>query len=63
MSAHNMHFHDKIGKKSSDIPKYLCCRKNFLRTQKRVRISHGKRVIGVGLIKGLLYLLFNDFKG
>ena len=28
---------------------------NFLGTQKRVRISHGKRVIGVRIIEVLLY--------
>ena len=33
----------------------MSCRKNFLGTQKRVRISHGKRVIGVRVIEFLLY--------
>ena len=57
MSTHNIHFHDKIEKQ---IPKYslifdfLCCRKNFLGDHKQVRISHGKRVIGVRVIEVLL---------
>ena len=32
--------------------------KKFLRTQKRVRISHGKRAIGVRAIDVLLYVIF-----
>ena len=31
-------------------------RKNFVRTQKQVRISHGKRAFGVGAIEVPLYL-------
>ena len=53
MSRHNLDFHDKIGKilKYPKIFVFLSCRKNFPGTQKRVRISHGKRVIGVPVIK------------
>ena len=57
MSTHNIHFHDKIGKiqkKYLLIFVFLSCRKNFLRTQKGVRISHGKTVIGVGVAEVLL---------
>ena len=58
MSTHNIHFHDKIGK----LPNYPYifvfsrCRKNFLGTQKRVRINHGKRLVGVRVIEILLYV-------
>ena len=31
----------------------MSCRKNFVGTRKRVRISHGKRVIGVRVIESL----------
>ena len=34
---------------------FLSYRKTFLGTQKRVRISHGKRAIGVRIIEVLLY--------
>ena len=34
---------------------FLCCRKNFLGTQKRVRIRHSKRAIGVRVIEVFLY--------
>ena len=34
---------------------FLSCRKNFLRTQKQVRINHGKRVIYARAIEILLY--------
>ena len=59
MSTHNIHFHDKIKKKIKYIPKYivfviLSCRKNLLGTEKRVRVSHGKRVIGVRVIEGFI---------
>ena len=46
MSIHNIQFHDKIRKFV-----YLSYWKNFLGTQKRVRISHGKRAIGVRAIE------------
>ena len=50
MSIHNIHLHDEIGKKTK-IFVFLSCQKNFLGTQKRVRISHGKPVIGVRAIE------------
>ena len=59
MSTHNIYFHDKIRKQ---IPKislnnyFLWNYHNFLGTQKRVRISHGKRAIDVRVIEVLLYL-------
>ena len=46
MSTHNIQFRDKNEKISLYIC-FLSCRKNFVGTQKRVRISHGKRAIGV----------------
>ena len=54
MSTYNVPFHDKIRK----FPKmlvFLSCRKDVVGTQKRVRISHGKRVIGVRAIEVRLY--------
>ena len=54
MSTHNIHFHDKI--KKNPIFVFLSYRKNVVGTQKRVRISHGKRAIGVRAIEVLLYL-------
>ena len=44
MSTHNIQFHDKI-RTSHSIIFFLSYRKNFVGTQKRVRISHGKRAI------------------
>ena len=59
MRTHNIHFHNKIGKKKQALKyplifDFLSCRKNFLGTQKRVRISNGKRVIGIRVIEVLL---------
>ena len=56
MSAHNIQFHDKI----RNIPLilvFLSYRKNFKGTQKRVRISCGKRAIGVRTIEVRLYII------
>ena len=59
MSKHNMHFHDKI---RQQIPKislrifFLDYRKNFVGTQKRIQISHGKRYIGVRVTEVLQYI-------
>ena len=50
MSTHNIQFHDKM-KKNPLIFVYLSHQKNFVGTQKRVRISHGKRAIGVRAIE------------
>ena len=54
MSAHNMQFHDKI-RKNLSICVFMSYRKNFVGTQKRVRISHGKPAIGVQAIEVRLY--------
>ena len=37
---------------------FLSYRKNFVGTQKRVRISHGKRAMGVRAIEVRLYFSF-----
>ena len=55
MSIYNIQFHDKIRKKSL-IFVFLSYRKNFVGTEKRVRISHGKRDIGVRAIEVRLYI-------
>ena len=55
MSTHNIQFHDKIRKKYQ-IFVFLSYRKNFVGTQKRVRISHGKRAIGVRAFVVRLYV-------
>ena len=55
MSTHNIQFRDKM-RKFPYIFVFLSCRKNFVGTQKRVRISHGKRAIGVRAVEVLLYL-------
>ena len=54
MSTLNIQFHDKIKKK---IPKYvfLSYWKNFVGTEKRVRIIHGKQAIRVPAIEVILY--------
>ena len=56
MSKHNIQFHDKI-RKFLEILVFLSYRKNFVGTQKRVRISHGKRAIGVRAIEVRLYIM------
>ena len=54
MSTHNIQFNDKIRKK---IPKYLFSYwKDFVETEKRVRIIQGKRSIRVRTIEVILYL-------
>ena len=50
MSTHNIQFHDKV-RKIHLIFVFLSYRKNFVGTEKRVRISHGKRPIGVRAIE------------
>ena len=47
MSTHDIQFIIKLG-----------YQENFLGTQKRIRISHGKRAIGVRVIEVLLYLKY-----
>ena len=54
MSTHNIQFHEI--KKKSYFFLFCCYRKNFAGTQKRVRIHHGKRAIGVRAIEVRLYL-------
>ena len=54
MSTHNIQFYDKI-RKFLLIFVFLCYRKNSVGTQKRVRISHDKRAIGVRAIEVRLY--------
>ena len=48
MSTHNIQFHDKI-----KFPKifFLSYLKNYVGTQKLVRISHDKRAIGIRAIE------------
>ena len=50
MSTHNIQFHDEIRKFPLNFV-FLSYRKNFVGTQKLVRISHGKRAIGVRAIE------------
>ena len=49
MNTHNIQFIDKI-RILPEIFVFWSYRKNFVWTQKQVRISHGKRVIGVRAI-------------
>ena len=58
---HKIQFHDKI-RKFPYIFVFLSYRKNFVGTQKRVRISHGKRAIGVRAIEVRLYYSFVYFQ-
>ena len=55
MSTHNIQFHDKIRKKSLNIC-FLELLKNFVGTEKRVRIIHCKRAIHVRAIEVILYI-------
>ena len=59
MSTLNIQFHDKMTK-FPQIFVLLIYRKNFVGTQKRVRISHGKRAIGVRAIGVRLYLFVSS---
>ena len=56
MSTHNIQFHDKI-RKFPLVFVFLSYRKNFVGTQKRVRINYGKRAIGVRVIEVRPYRL------
>ena len=54
MNTPNIHFHENIEKKNPKISLNICfldISEKFLGTQKRVRISHGKRAIGVRAIE------------
>ena len=53
MNTHNIKFHDKLRKKSLNIC-FLSYWKNFVGTEKRVRI-HGKRAIRIRAIEVILY--------
>ena len=57
MSTHNIQFHDKI-RKFPLVFDFFSYRKNFVGTQKRVRIIHGKRAIGVRIIEVRLYFTY-----
>ena len=50
MSTHNIQFHNEI-RKLPYVFVFFIYRKNFLGIQKRVRISHGERAIGVRAIE------------
>ena len=50
MCTHNIPFHDKH-RKLPEIFVFWSYLKNLVGTQKRVRISHGKRVIRVRVIE------------
>ena len=54
MSTRNIQFHDKI-RKINKIFVFLSYRKNFVGTEKRVRIIHGERAIRVRAIEVILY--------
>ena len=54
MSTHNIQFHDKI-RKIPLVFVFLSYQKNFVGTQKLVRINHGKRTIGFRAIEVRLY--------
>ena len=58
MSTHNIHCHDKI-RKFPEIFAFLSYLKNSVGTEKRVRISHGKRAIGVRAIEVQLYRILS----
>ena len=55
MSKHTIQFRDKI-RIFSEIFVFLSYGKSFVGTQKRVRISHGKRAICVRAIEVRLYI-------
>ena len=59
MSTHNIQFHDTI-RKFPLVFVFLSYRKNFVGTQKLVRINHGKRAIGVRAIEVRLYLYYSS---
>ena len=55
MSTHNIRFHDKI-RKIPYIFVFLSYWKDFVGTEKRVRIIHGKQAIRVRAIEVILYM-------
>ena len=60
MSTHNIHFQHKL-RKYLQIFVFLSYRKNVIRTQKLVRVIHGKRAIRVRAIEVTLYLIIRIF--
>ena len=58
MSTQNIRFHDQL-KKNPERFVFMRYRKNFVGTQNRVRISHGKRAIGDRAIEVQLYLFLD----
>ena len=54
MSTHNIQFHDKIRKQNPDIFVFLSYWKDFVGTEKRVRIIYGKQAIWVRAIEVIL---------
>ena len=60
MSTHNIQFHDKI-RTFPLIFVFLGYRKNFVGTQKQVRISHGKRAISVQAIEVRLWYIYRIY--
>ena len=60
MSTHNIQFHDKI-RKNHEIFVFLNYWENFVGTEKRVRIIHGKRDNRVRAIVVILYLAQLDW--
>ena len=58
MSTHNIQFHDKNKKKDSLVSVFLRYWKDFVGTQKQVRIINGKRAIRVRAIEVILYVHF-----
>ena len=56
MNTHNIQIHDKIRKKKYINICFLSYWKNFVGTEKRVRIIHGKRAIRVRAIEVILYI-------
>ena len=55
MNTLNINFRDKTRKNISKDLFSFSYRKNFLGTEKRVRIRHGERAIDVRVIKVILY--------
>ena len=59
MSTFNRQFYDKMTK-FPQIFVLLIYRKNLVGTKKRVRISHGKRAIGIRAIEVRLYIVMGS---
>ena len=59
MSTHNIQFRDKT-REMSQFFVFLSFWKDFVGTEKRVRIIHGKRAIRVRAIEVILYVTLNN---